>query len=160
MKLSDRTVSIAVLTCVLGVCVALLGLWLTSDARAERKALGDARSLWEEQQPRAYEFDYGYCGGMCALCLMHVTVVDGRVADAVGREGQCSSYALDRAPTVEDVFEMVEGDRSAPMTDRIEVHYDPTWGFPASVSVSCPPGTSDCGAGYRITGFHVVRPRA
>ena len=148
---------ILALGCVAALVAVLLGVWFTSDARAQRAALGDARRLWAEQQPTAYEFDWGYCSGMCASCLAHVTVVHGRVVDAVGREGQCSTYSLDRAPTVEDVFDLVEHDRSATMTDGIEVRYDRRWGFPARVSVRCPPGTTDCGAGYGISHFRVVR---
>ena len=142
----------------LAVCAGVLGaLWLSSDSRADNQARESAWRLWKAKQPDTYSFDYSHCGGMCAGCRLRITVVKGKVTDAVGREGQCSDYHLKSAPTIDSIFAMAERERTAPMTDSMEVHYDPTWGFPASIQVRCPPHTSDCGSSYRVSGFRPSR---
>jgi hypothetical protein len=57
------------------------------------------------------------------------------------------------APTIEDVFAMGQRDRSDARTSSVVIRYDPTWGFPASVSIRCPDGWMDCGTSYSVTGF-------
>jgi hypothetical protein len=94
---------------------------------------------------------------MCASCPLRVTVENGEVVAVMGRGGQCSVPDHRSAPTIEDVFAMEEADRSAETTDSFEVHYDPLWGFPASVSIRCPYGTSDCGTSYDVTDFQPQR---
>jgi hypothetical protein len=143
----------AVVSVGVALCLALLGaLWVTSDSWAAQRAHRAAWAKWQSKEPPAYSFDYAYCGGMCANCLLHVSVEHGKVVDAVTREGQCST-SEDNAPTVDDVFAMEKGDRSSGRTASFEIRYDPTWGFPASVSIRCPDGWMDCGKGYSITHF-------
>ena len=129
-------------------------LWAFSDSDAER-AHDDAWALWASKEPTAYSFDYSYCGGMCSRCWLRVSVTNGGVTDAVGRGGTCSMPDARSAPTTECIFAMVAADRSAEITDSAEVTYDPTWGFPASVSIRCPDGWADCGSRYEVTNFRV-----
>jgi hypothetical protein len=130
---------------------------VASDSRAEEDARESAWRLWESKQPVAYSFDYRHCSGMCAGCRLRVAVKNGKVTEAVGRGRQCSSFDLETAPTMESIFTIVKRERSAPITDSIEIHYDPTWGFPDTIRVQCSPGTSDCGASYNVSNFRVSR---
>jgi hypothetical protein len=136
---------------VFAVALAAVAWFVWHPAAGDREH-DRALARWESRAPAAYSFDWSYCGGMCALCRVRVTVEDGHVTGAVGVEGQCS-YELDRAPTIDDVFAMEKADRSAANTDSFEIRYDPTWGFPATVTIRCPPGWMDCGTGYSVTNF-------
>jgi hypothetical protein len=131
--------------------MALGAWWLHSDSRAADRAHEHALALWESKEPTAYSFEYSRCGGMCAGCLLQVTVQNGKVIDAVGVEGQCGSR---QAPTIEGIFAMEKADRAASTTDSFTIRYDPTWGFPVSVDIRCPRGWSDCGSGYHVRDFH------
>ena len=151
-RLSSRHLTVCGVA-VLGLLL-LGGLWFFSDTRAAGKAHDDALSLWESQEPTAYSFDYGYCSGMCAGCLVHVTVRSGEVTDAVGTDpAGCALPSSQDPPTIEEVFAMEKSGRSAATTDSFKIDYDPTWGFPASVSLDCAEGASDCGTGYVVTHF-------
>ncbi len=145
----------AIVAVALGVAV-LGALWLRSPGQVAHRAQDDASALWESKEPAAYSFDYSYCSGMCAGCRLEVTVRNGEVAGVVERDGQCSAVDLQNAPTIEDIFAMEERDRSDSTTDSFEIHHDPDWGFPSSVSIRCPEGTMDCGIGYQVTGFEVL----
>ncbi|GAA4700679.1 DUF6174 domain-containing protein [Nocardioides conyzicola] len=122
------------------------------DDWAAARAHGSAQRLWESREPTTYSFDYTACSGMCEPCHAHITVTDGEVTSVAGGGG-CRGLDRDSAPTIDTIFEMEERDRSAEMTDSFEIRYDPTWGFPASVVLHCPPETSDCGTSYEVTGF-------
>jgi hypothetical protein len=143
---------VAVVLCLGALGVVGARVWAGSDARTADERDDAARARWESREPTAYSFDYTSCGGMCAYCLVHVTVDRGRVTSARGREGQCPPV-IDAAPTVEDVFAMEERDRAAETTASYVIRYDPTWGFPASVTIRCPDGWMDCGTGYRVAHF-------
>jgi hypothetical protein len=135
---------------VLALALVLGGLWFSSAGKAH----DDALSLWESKEPAAYSFDFSYCGGMCDYCPTRVTVERGEVVAVEPAEpGGCAGYDRHDAPTIEDVFAMEEEGREDEMTDSFEIRYDPTWGFPASVSLSCPEGTADCGTGFGVTNF-------
>jgi nitrogen fixation-related uncharacterized protein len=144
----------AILLALLGVTVAvsLVALWWSSDSQQADRAQDRARSLWESQEPAAYSFVYGECSGMCAGCRLRITVEHGQVTSAADTSGRCSGYGVDDVPTIEGVFTAVEWSRKN-LGGRAEISYDPTWGFPASAQISCPPGASDCGSSYEVTDF-------
>ena len=138
---------------IVALVIAVLGaLWLSSEGRAAARAHDDARALWSSKEPTTYSFDYGYCSGMCVDCTFRITVEHGKVTDVVPRQPGCE-LGRRSAPTVETVFDLEKDDRSAAMTDSFKIRYDRTWGFPRSVSIRCPPDTSDCGKGYGISDF-------
>ena len=136
------------------LCIAALGAWWVVQSRAAQTADDAAWSRWESKAPTAYSFDYSSCSGMCVGCQLHVTVNHGKATDAIARDGLCPTSAR-RAPTIEDIFAMEQRDRSLETTDSFEIRYDPTWGFPVSVSTRCPVGWADCGSIYTITNFRV-----
>ena len=127
-------------------------VWLVSGVLSPVVAHQQAEARWEAKEPAAYSFEYHYCSGMCASCDIRVTVENGTITNAVWK-GPCSEQDIDRAPTVENVFDMAAGDRFAP---DFEVRYDPVWGFPASVSTRCGGQSIDCGTGYGVSDFRVV----
>ena len=134
----------------------IAGAWFVSDAREAERAHDDAMALWNSKEPTAYSFEYGYCSGMCMSCRARVTVENGKVTDTAAVDpAPCSISGLPDAPTIEEVFALEESGRSDGMTDSFEIVYDPTWGFPASVSIRCPEGTGDCGTGFGVSDFRV-----
>lgn len=132
--------------------VLLAVMWLSWDVLRAIAAHREARATWEAKEPAAYSFDYRYCSGMCAGCVVHVTVEDGEVANAVGR-GQCTRSDTAEAPTIAEVLDMASATR---FSYRSEVRYDAVWGYPASVSIECGEDTSDCGTGYGVSAFRLV----
>ena len=141
----------------LGAGVAVLLVWFVwfSPGAESRRALGDARDLWESREPSSYAYDYFYCGGMCASCPVHVTVTDGVVVDAVRSGEGCTTDVRD-APTIEDVFDIAADHRPGLLDRSSTVSYDPRWGFPTAISFTCPPRTMDCGGGWSVQGFEVL----
>lgn len=132
--------------------LAAVFVWTHLDDWAAARAHGDAQRLWESREPTSYSFDYTACSGMCETCQAHITVTDGEVTDVVGGGG-CRDLDVASAPTIDTIFEMEQQDRAAETTDSFEIRYDPTWGFPASVVLRCPPEWSDCGTSYEVTSF-------
>ena len=111
---------------------------------------------WESKEPAAYSFNYSYCGGFCQGCTTRVTVKRGEVVSAVPAEpGGCTDFTVEDAPTIEDVFDLEKTLRSRDEFVSREIHYDSTWGFPASANFQCPEGTSDCGPGLSVRNFRV-----
>ena len=142
----------------LAVCVVALGiLWYFSDGQVAGRAHDEALARWESKEPAAYSFTYRYCGGMCADCPIQVTVRDGVVADVT--RGSDSCWGEPEGLTVEDLFDVESRERAVWFADRSSVSFDPVWGFPAVISTTCDPGTSDCGASWVIGDFEVLEPR-
>ena len=134
------------------VAVVVSGAWFVRGLSAERR---DARARWEEREPTAYSFTYGYCGGMCASCPERITVRDGRVVDAVAQEPDCGDPDPAHALTIEDLFEIAEDHQPRPF-GRTSVSYDDRWGFPSAISFTCGEGVTDCGGGWSVRDFTVV----
>jgi Family of unknown function (DUF6174) len=138
--------------------VAALGLlWVLSDARAAGAAHDQALARWEVREPQAYSFVYGHCSGVCAPCPVRITVRDGEVTDTVVRGEGCGRPAVEHAPTIEDVFAVAERRRTG-VLDALDdastsITYDPEWGFPSRITVTCP--GPDCNAGWSVTEFDV-----
>jgi hypothetical protein len=142
----------------LAVCVVGLGiLWYFSDGQVAGRAHDEALARWESKEPAAYSFTYRYCGGMCADCPIQVTVRDGVVAEVT--RGSDSCWGEPEGLTVEDLFDLESRARSGWFGDASTADYDPTWGFPSSISKTCAEGTSDCGGGWSISDFKVVAER-
>ena len=153
---STPTPRVVAVVLVLVLCVAgLAAWWFSSDTHARHVA----EDLWESREPASYAFDYSHCGGMCAQCTLRITVTDGRVSGVVRRDTTCSDYQVHAAPTIEEVFDQVGADQMGMFTDSSTVTYDPVWGFPSAASMTCGPGSSDCGSGYSVRDFEVLAPR-
>ena len=140
--------------------VAVLGvLWFLSDARAARVAHDEALDRWDEREPAAYTFVYGHCSGMCASCPVRITVRDGAVTEAVVSGKGCAQVDEQAAPTIEHVFAVAERHRPGLFGDSSSITYDPHWGFPSHISVTCGPDTADCGSAWSVSDFEDLVPR-
>ena len=101
-------------------------------------------------------FDLSYCSGMCGRdCPVRVRVSHGVVTDVWATKPNLFPLDMPEGRTIEDVFAQEDGpvrrdDR------RVDIRYDPTWGFPASVETFCEPIASDCGTGYEVDNFRVA----
>ena len=151
----DLRVLSAVLAGLLVLGLVAWFVWLSPGAQSRRE-LTEARDLWESQEPASYSFDYFHCGGMCAFCPVHVTVADGAVVDAVRSGEGCTEGPVDDAPTIEDVFATADAHRPSLLDRSSSVSYDDVWGFPESISFTCPPDTTDCGGGWTVSHFEVI----
>jgi hypothetical protein len=142
------------LAVLLGLVVVAFGaLWFVHGLSADRR---DAQARWEEREPAAYSFSYGYCGGMCANCPVRLTVRDGEVTEATVDNPDCSAPALAYAPTIEDLFEIAEDHQPWPIGGSTSISYDDHWGFPTSIRFTCDEGVSDCGGGWSVSDFEVL----
>ena len=139
------------------VYAALLCLlsWAAYASTADGRAFDRASALWESKEPAAYSFTYFYCSGMCADCLLTVTVTGGEVI-ATKSPPRCPDVQPVDAPTIEDVFAQVDDDQPLWDSDLVDVAYDGAWGFPDHVEIRCPGETADCGTGYGVGNFRVL----
>ena len=158
MDTDDRQNGRALGAVLLGCAVLATSVWLVwlSPGAAARRALDDARDVWEAHEPTAYSFVYSKCLGMCLECPQLITVRDGVVTDAAawGQEG-CGQPDVHHAPTVEDVFAVAEERRPGLLPEDITttIRYDRDWGFPVSIHLECPDGYLDCGGGWSVSRF-------
>ena len=98
--------------------------------------LEDAREKWEEQGIDSYTLTVReIC--FCPIELggpFHVTVVRGQVTSVVyGGPGEAVTPDARIPLTVEELFDTVED--AMREADEVEVDYDPTYGFPASIRI-------------------------
>ena len=121
-----------------------------------RAAHNDGLARWEAREPAAYAFTYQTCGGMCASCPIRITVRARVVDTAVVQSDQCGREAP--RLTIEDVF-AIESRESGWFGRSATVAHDPVWGFPTSISTTCPEGTSDCGSSWAVSDFEVLEER-
>jgi hypothetical protein len=135
------------------VVVAVGGLWFVHGLSSERR---EAQALWEQREPAAYSFVYGYCGGMCANCPVAITVRDGAAIEVTVDNPECSAPDPAHAPTVEDLFVIAADHQPWPFDDSTTISYDGQWGFPTTISFTCEEGVSDCGGGWSVTDFQVI----
>jgi hypothetical protein len=136
--------------------VVAAAVWWVRGAAAERR---EAQERWDAREPTAYSYTYGYCGGMCASCPVQVTVRDGKVTDTAVDEHQCGAPDPGHTTTIEDLFAIAD-DREPwpwPFPSRTTISYDERWGFPASIHFTCGPDTTDCGGGWSVSDFTVLR---
>ena len=122
---------VALLLALPAACSAATGA-LRSDEELE---LARNRQRWVSAGLRDYEYDFQR---MC-FCLpeaterVHIVVRNDAVVSVVRtRDGQPASTRVVAWPRVEDLFDDVRR-RLDQGTDRLEVRYDPTYGYPRSI---------------------------
>ena len=152
----------------LAAAVALLAAgWVLvlDDVVAAGRAHERGLARWEAADVASYSFVYAKCLGMCMECPQHITVRDGVVTAAVVRDSAtrgtsgCGRPNPQYAPTIEDIFVIADERRPGLVPTRITttVTYDQRWGFPTSIDVDCPDGYLDCGGGWSVRVFEVLR---
>jgi hypothetical protein len=125
---------------------------------AANRAHDRALALWESKEPTSYSYNFASCDGFCAYCPIHVVVRRGAVTEVQSANSNCPETDRSHAPTIEKAFTWASAYRSQAGIGRVDIRYDPTWGFPASVNAYCEPVASDCGEGFGISDFTVVTP--
>ncbi|KAL3938484.1 MAG: hypothetical protein SGBAC_006618 [Bacillariaceae sp.] len=96
--------------------------------------------LWSELELKTYNYTYRRFCHLIELCSTSklVQVVDGNVVaidgSPVTATEKSSSISLDEAPTMEDLFIIIQ-DAIDASSFRIGIEYDPAYGYPSSVYI-------------------------
>jgi hypothetical protein len=115
------------------------------------RELALARERWEAAGPAAYEMTLR----RSCFCPpdwrgpFRVTVRDGAVA-SVTYEG--APVDAERAVTVDALFDLV-ADAAARRAERLDVVYDPDWGYPARLFIDYDARIADEEVGYEVEAF-------
>ena len=127
-----RVAALATLALLTGCSVVEPEPWDDRQIDLER-----ARARWAEADPGSYRYDF-FQGCFCAAPVGHfvVTVTDGVVTAAVTEhDGEpVSDATLDGLPTVEGLFDVVDGAIRAEV-DGYRVGYHPDHGFPTVIDL-------------------------
>lgn len=112
---------------------------------SDAEDLSRHRSLWERQGPPAYEFIYQR---MCE-CLpehtmpMKINVREGQIRSVLnGHTGEELDPESHRALRIEELFALVQ-DALERGAHRVDVTYDPHYGYPVSIFVDDHPRMVD-----------------
>lgn len=103
---------------------------------AKALELSRNRALWASVRLRDYEFDYQlscFCGSE-ATENVHIVVRGDQVSAAFRiRDGLPATRQFGKWPTVGDLFDDVQ-QHIEEKAERLEVTYDPTYGYPRSIA--------------------------
>ena len=141
------------------IFLVLLAAFLSACGPSQRPALHHTRALWESQAIRHYRFNFRI-GCMCpwaAMMPLTVEVQDGAIVSMVGRNGADITPYLDTFrphATIESLFDLVDSAISRRVYS-LEVQYDPTYGFPASIIINPSRLVMDDETGYYVTNLEV-----
>ena len=142
------------------ISLIFLVAFLTACGPSQRPALAHNRARWESQAIRHYRFDLTI-GCFCpwsALMPLTVEVQNGAVVSMVASNGADITPYLDtfRAhATIESLFDLVDSAISSRVY-KLEVQYDPRYGFPTSISIDPSRMIMDDQTGYYATNFEVL----
>ena len=124
----------------------------TGGVAAEPAALEDAVQRWEDAGLESYTMTLR----RVCFCLVpdftgpfEVTVRGGEITSVV-LEGD--AVELDRAETVEDLFDLLE-DAYAQRAESVEATFDPTYGYPTNLSIDYEAQLADEEIGYLVSDF-------
>jgi hypothetical protein len=114
------------------------GLFTKSELDEERARLEDARATWRARGPAGYTYVFRrIC--FCAPAATNPVVIQVRQRSVVSVRYEDTGAAVDPSllplyPTVEGLFEIVEEaiDQEA---EVVEATYDPTLGYPTSITL-------------------------
>jgi hypothetical protein len=118
--------------------LALMSCSLTEPGRsANDRELSQNRQRWANARIHDYEYDYQlvcFCGPE-ATEPVHIVVRNDQVWTVTRtRDGLPTLNAYAKWPTVVDLFDQVQR-RIAQKADRLDVTYDPTYGYPRTIAV-------------------------
>lgn len=129
------------------LALVLLLVGCSSDAD---DGLRDAEARWARSAPEAYALTYTV-GCFCAFegeMPYTVTVENGRPVATVDHTGKA---VFDRVVTVDSLFAIVrEARRHA---DKLDVTFNPRYGYPSSVSIDWIRDAVDDEVGYTVNTF-------
>jgi hypothetical protein len=146
--MNHRRLAVAAL-CALIPIAGCARLGALEDDRASAKA------TWEAHRPEHYEFTVGvYC-----FCPMIETGVTFRVANGVAQfrtevaERELTTYEDFR--TIDEIFEFIR-ERISTRPFKMDVVYNPEFGYPVSVGIDRRYRVADDELGVRVWGFKVL----
>jgi hypothetical protein len=117
--------------------VASCSITGTSTRSGEQLELARNRQRWASAGLHDYEFDFQricFCGPEATEPVHIVVRRDAIVSVVRTRDGQPASTSFVVWPRVDDLFNEVQ-QRVDQHVERVEVRYDPTFGYPLSVVV-------------------------
>jgi hypothetical protein len=141
--------------------IALAALLLQAGCSAITGAESDferARSKWTSLRPAAYDYTVKlscYCGGEVTRAIVIVVrgdVVESRTYadDGAVVPAQFNSTFL----TIDGMFEKIEDGFDSNFA-RVDVRYDPAFGYPVSIAFDGSVQIADDESSYTLTNFHV-----
>ena len=142
------------------VFLIFLVAFLSACGASQRPALEQNRSLWESQEIHHYRFNLRI-GCNCpwyGLMPLTVEVQDGEIVSMVAiNAGDITPYQdfFRQHATIESLFDTVD---SAILRGvyRLEVQYNATYGFPASIVIDPSRMIMDDETGYYVTNVEVL----
>ena len=109
----------------------------TSARTDEELELARNRQRWASSNTHDYEFDFQrlcFCSPEATEQVRIVVRQDAIVSVVRTRDGQPASTAFAAWPRVDELFADVQ-QRLEQRTERVDVRYDPTFGYPRSIVV-------------------------
>jgi hypothetical protein len=133
---------------------------LSTCGSPQRPAYEKARALWEAQNIRHYGFalEIGCNCPWREMMPLAIEVQDGRIVSmAASNGGDTTPYmeTFSKHGTIERLFDFLDGSTLTKVY-RLEVQYDPTYGFPTSVVIDPYRAITDDAMGYRVTNFELL----
>jgi len=132
-----RLVARAIGGATLLACVASCSITGTSARTDEELELARNRQRWASSNTHDYEFEFQrlcFCSPEATEQVRIAVRQDAIVSVTRTRDGQPASTAFAVWPRVDDLFAEVQQRLEQP-TERLDVRYDPTFGYPRSVVV-------------------------
>ena len=133
---------------------------LSTCGSPQRPAYKQARSLWEAQDIQHYRIHYAI-GCNCPwydMMPLTVEVQNGEIVSMVASNGGDMTPYLDtfrKHATIESLFDMLDSTTSTRVY-KLEVQYDATYGFPASIAIDPYRMIADDATGYYVTNFEIL----
>ena len=142
------------------IFLVLLAVFLSACNTAQRRDLTQNRSLWESKAIQHYRFNLNIGCNCPWYKIMPVTieVKNGEILSMVaGNGGDITPYLNTFRPhgTIESLFDTVDSAISRRVY-KLEVQYDATYGFPASIVIDPSHMVYDDESGYYVTEMAVL----
>jgi hypothetical protein len=138
----------------------LLTLALALSACGAKSELDSNREKWEGQSVTHYRFDLTiacFCP-FRSVMPVKVEVLDGKIVSITDINGQplddLFRSTFEEAGTVENLFALAE--ENLANADKVEIVYDATYGFPASIVVDRIEMAMDDEISYFVENFEVL----
>jgi hypothetical protein len=140
--------------------IALVALLVSACSPASQSPLDRNRALWEAQGIRHYRFDLTI-GCFCVFndqMPLTIEVQDGQVVSMSAAGGADIGDFRDfysGFDTLEKLFDTI-AEAVAGQAQTLEVQYDPTYGYPASIYVDPEELVADDEVGYDVANFQIL----
>ena len=128
----------------------------------ERREIERARALWEQKRPASYTFEARIsCFCDPAIAVWTELLVNGDQVMSVRPLQPLPSGLSGSKPeqwhTVNALFTLIEQAGAASFTKDVSASYDPTYGFPTRIQITCVDNVTDCGSTYEARNLQLPR---